>query len=124
MLRFISHLFKLNYEVCQSCSTLKEQLEYERAEKAQLTQTLLNIINPKAIEAAPVIMQPVQQTGGLFARRRAALEERDRQEARILREKKNLGIPDKIGKDDSINSILKLEEELDIPISEKAEGAK
>jgi hypothetical protein len=83
-----------DFEVCASCETLKQQLEFERAEKKQLTDTLLSIVHPKVIEQPVVELNPVIQTSGLFSRRRAALEERGRQEAKIIKEAKHLGQPD------------------------------
>ncbi len=109
MIRLILRLLKItDYEVCQSCATLKQQLSYEREEKGRLTETLLNILSPKAVEVAPVVLEPFQQTAGTFARRRAALEARDRQEALIKSQSNNLGKPD------SLKDINKLEEELGI----------
>lgn len=97
MIRLLLRLFNIrDFEVCKSCETLKQQLEYERSEKKQLTETLLNIINPKVIEQPPVVLNPVAQTSGLFSRRRAAMEEKDRQEARILAERKHIGVPDSV----------------------------
>lgn len=106
-------LFGKNYEECKSCQTLKEQLEFERAEKSELTKTLLNILNPKAVEAAPVELQPMSISAGTFAKRRAILEERDRQQAKILSEAKHIGKPDfPIKASDPV--ITKLEQELGI----------
>lgn len=98
-----------DYEVCQSCETLKQQLAYERDEKKQLTETLLSIIKPKVIEAAPIELNQIQQSSAIFSRRRAALEVRDREEARILQEAKHLGKPD-----DKLVEINNLEHELGI----------
>ena len=110
MIRLLLRLFNIrDYEVCQSCQTLKEQLAFERAEKRELTDTLIRIINPKAIEQPPIELQPVLQTSGLFSRRRAAMEARDREEARILNQSKNLGQPD-----DKFKEIEKLETELGV----------
>lgn len=58
---------------------------------------------------APIEINPVVQTSGLFSKRRAALEARDREEARILAEGKHLGKPD-----DSLKSIERLENELGV----------
>lgn len=106
-------MFLLNkpYETCKSCETLKEQLEFERSEKKQLTETLLNIIKPKTYEAAPIELEPVAITGGTFARRRAALEARDRAEAQILKDKKFIGEPDRMV---SSGTIEQLEKELGV----------
>jgi hypothetical protein len=95
MIRLLLHLLGIkNFDTCKSCQTLKEQLEFERSEKKQLTETLLSIVRPKVYEAPPIELQPIATTSGSFARRRAALEEKDRQEAQILREKKHIGMPD------------------------------
>lgn len=110
MIRLLLRLFGIkDYEVCQSCETLKQQLRFANEEKKELTDTLLNIIKPKTYEAAPIELNPVSQQSALFSRRRAALEAKDREEARILKEGKHLARPD----------IDKLEKELDI----KEEGA-
>ena len=106
MIRFICFLLGRPYESCKSCETLKLQLEYERSEKQQLTQTLLNIIQPKAFEAPAIELSPIPHTSAIFSRRRAALEEQSRQEAKILRERKHVGLPDK--------EVEKLENELGI----------
>jgi len=111
MVRLLMFLFGKDYEECKSCQTLKEQLDFEREEKKELTKTLLNILQPKTVEMTPVELNPIQQTGGTFARRRIALEERDRQSAKILSEAKYIGKPD-IPKVDE--SITKLEEELGV----------
>lgn len=95
MTRLILRLLGIrDFEVCQSCETLKQQLAFERDEKKQLTETLLSIIHPKVIEQPVVELSPIQQSAGLFSRRRAALEAKDREEARILTEAKHLGKPD------------------------------
>jgi tRNA/tmRNA/rRNA uracil-C5-methylase (TrmA/RlmC/RlmD family) len=110
MIRFLCFIFNKPYETCKSCQTLKEQLAYERDEKRQLTETLLRIVSPK-IEVQQEIreIEPVIQTSGLFSRRRAALEARDREEAKILKTSTNLGKPD-----DKLKEIEKLETELGI----------
>lgn len=116
MIRLFLRLFGIrDYEVCQSCETLKEQLAYERAEKAKLTNTLLNIIQPKVIPEQPVVeMNSLQQTSALFSRRRAALEASERESAKIVKSSTNLGKPD------GIKEIEKLEKELNV---EEEKGA-
>lgn len=107
MIRLLLRLFKIrDFEVCASCETLKQQLEYERAEKKELTATLLNIIKPKEFEAVPVEINQIQQTSSLFSKRRAALEEKSRLEAQVLANSKHIGKSDK--------EIEKLESELGI----------
>lgn len=124
MIRLLLRLFGIrDFEVCQSCETLKQQLDFERSEKKQLTDTLLAILSPKVVEAAPVEINQINQSALLFSRRKAALEERDRIEAKTLKESRNLARPDNFirhssvdpaDSSDSISSISKLEEELGI----------
>mgnify|MGYP003395556945 CR=1 FL=1 len=110
MIRLLLRLLGIkDFEVCQSCETLKQQLAYERDEKKQLISTLLNIIQPKVIEVAPVELNPIQQTSAIFSRRRAALEAKDREEAKILKQSTNLGKPD-----DRLKEVEILEQELGI----------
>lgn len=116
MIRLLLRLLRItDFETCKSCETLKQQLEYERDEKRQLTETLLSIIKPKAYEAPTVELNPIIQTSGLFSRKRAAMEAKDREEARILRQSTNLGKPDDMLREVGKDSILsKLETELGI----------
>src|SRR5260221_1292320 len=95
MFRFITFLLGREYEECKSCLTLKQQLAIANEDRDRLTNTLLEILRPKVVESAPVELNQIAQSSALFSRRRAALEEKDRQEARILRERKHIGIPDK-----------------------------
>lgn len=118
MIRLILRLFGIrDYEVYQSCEILKQQLAYERDEKQKLTDILLQIISPKVIQQQiPNEIAPVTITSGSFARRRAALEAKDRAEAQILKEAKFLGKPDDRLKDKSIDEKIEtLEAELEIP---------
>ncbi len=95
MIRLLLRLLNIrDYEVCQSCQTLKEQLDFIRDENKRLTDTLINIVHPKVVESIPVEINPIAQTSGLFSRRRAAAEEADRQKAQILKQSKNIGKPD------------------------------
>jgi len=102
-----------DYEVCQSCGTLKQQLTYERDEKRQLTETLLSIIRPKVYEAPVQEFQPLVNSSALFSRKRAALESKDREEAKIIRGSTNLGKPDDSLREVDKN-IDKLEHELGV----------
>lgn len=124
MIRLLLRLLGIHdFEVCKSCETLKQQLEYERLEKKQLTETLLSIIQPKVVEAQPQEIQPVIQSSALFSRRRAALEARDREEARTLRESKHIGQPDdkKIEYGgQSITAVNSLEQELGVEEKKEA----
>lgn len=83
------------YETCKSCQILKEQLSFERAEKKQLTETLIEIFKPKPIIMENAVeLRPLADQALPFAKRRAALEQRDREEARILRDSKVVGKSD------------------------------
>lgn len=100
MIRLLLRLFNVrDYEVCQSCETLKQQLEYERAEKQKLTDTLLEIIRPKPVivPERTVELQPAKMIS-TFSRRRAVLEEEDRKNAQTVATSENLGMPDEVRK--------------------------
>jgi|SRR5665213_539271 len=117
MTRLLLRLLNIrDYEVCQSCETLKSQLTIANEEKQKLTDTLLDILKPKTYEAPPVELNQIATTSAIFGRRRAALEAKDREEAKILRSSKNLGKPDFIT--DSITT-ERLEHELGISEAEK-----
>lgn len=115
MIRVILRLLGIrDFEVCASCETLKQQLVFERDEKKRLTDILIDIVKPKTVEAAPIEINQIQQTAALFSRRRAALEAKDREEARILRSSTNLGKPDDKLKNNNIKTAEELEQELGI----------
>jgi hypothetical protein len=120
LIRFISFLLGKEYEECKSCSTLKEQLNFEREEKKRLTDTLLGIIQPKAFEAPSIELSPIPHTSALFSKRRAALEEQSRQEAKILRERKHIGSSDITRHNEAVENIEKLENELNIQSEKEA----
>lgn len=116
MIRLLLRLLKIkDFEPCASCETLKQQLRFANEEKKELTETLLNIIRPKVIEAPVQEIAPIASTSALFSRRRAALEARDREEARIKKLSTVLGKPDDSLRDmNRENEIDKLESELGI----------
>lgn len=112
MIRLLLRLFRIyDFEVCKSCETLKGQLIYERDEKQRYVQALLDIIKPKVVESAPIELNQISQSSALFSRRRKALEEKDRIEAAVLSQSKNIGRPDFASIDSNID---KLESELGI----------
>jgi hypothetical protein len=95
MLRFLSHVFGWNYEICKSCETLKQQLEYKTAENKELIDTLLSLVNPKVIhQPAPVEVKPA--VGMTFSRQRAAREQADRQRSQIVKTSPFLAKPDEL----------------------------
>lgn len=117
MIRLLLRLFRIrDFEPNETIAILKEQLAYERSEKDKLTETLLNILQPKVVEASPVMLESSAIGGGTFARRRAVLEARDREEARILKSSELVGKPD-IAKVKDINELEK-----ELSIDETKEG--
>lgn len=120
MIRLILRLLRIkDYEVCKSCETLKEQLAFERDEKKRLTDTLIAIVSPKLVVETPVQeLKPVVNSAGLFSRRRKALEEKDRLEAKIIADTAHLGKPD------NLKEIEKLEQEMGIEPLSVSEEAK
>lgn len=123
MVRLLLRLLKItDFEVCASCKTLKEQLEFERSEKKELLDSLLRITNPKVIEAPTQEVQPIRDSAVSFSRRRAALEMRDRMEAKTLADSQHIGRPDIPNNPNKIQfvevpkreAIEKLEEELGV----------
>lgn len=113
MIRFLMFLLGKQYETCKSCDTLKQQLALANEEKKELTDTLLSLLKPKVYEATPVELQNNSITATTFSKRRAALEARSREEARILSLSKNIGRPD---------GVEKLEQELGIESNIEKEG--
>lgn len=110
MIRLLLRLFGIkDFEVCQSCETLKQQLAFANAEKKELTETLLNILKPKTVELPVQELQPIAASSAIFSRRRAALEAKDREDAMILKKSTNLGRPD-----DRLKDIESLEKELGV----------
>jgi hypothetical protein len=112
MFRFLFSLLGKSYE-SEVVTILREQLEYERAVNQELVETLTSIVNPNRIsspnngvETAPI----ANLRAGMWGKRRAALELKDRLKALTEANSPNLGKPDKeIKKDETID---KLEEEL------------
>lgn len=118
MLRIMLRLLGIkDFEVCQSCETLKQQLTFANAEKKELTNMLLNIIKPKEYEAPLIEMNQVATSSALFSRRRAALEAKDREEAKILKQSTNLGRPDFVTDDVTTKRL-----ETELGIEEKKEA--
>ena len=122
MIRLLLRLFGIkDFDTCKSCETLKAQLAFVNDEKKQLTETLLKIVSPKVVEAAPVELNQIQSSSALFSRRRAALEAKDRAEAQILRERKHVGLPDNIKDIKPIDtSVEQLEQELGLEEQKEA----
>lgn len=78
MIRLLMFLLGKEYETCKSCATLREQLKVSNEEKERLTETLLDILQPK-IQEAPVREIPNLRKPALtFTQRRRELEMQDR----------------------------------------------
>jgi len=85
MIRLLMFLLGKDYEPCKSCQTLKDQLELSNMENQRLTDTLLNILQPK-IQEAPVHEIPNLKRPALtFTRRRAELEQQDKIKAAAMK---------------------------------------
>jgi hypothetical protein len=110
MIRFLLFLLgKTNYEPCKSCEVLKQQLTLANEEKKDLTSTLLNLLKPQIQELPVAEIQAIPQAANTWSKRRAILEETERQKARVLRESNVVAMPDK-----PKDAIDNLEEELGI----------
>lgn len=69
----------------------------------------MSIIKPKVYETPAQELVPVVQSSAIFSKRRAALEAKDREEAKIKQQGVFLGKPD-----DKLKEIEKLETELGV----------
>lgn len=98
MLRFISHIFKLSYEPCKGCDVLRTQLEITNQNNKELTQTLLNLLNPKVIEATTREILPIKQNLTTFTKRREMLEAEDRNKAKVMLDSKFIARVDDVMK--------------------------
>lgn len=87
-------------------------------EKKDLIDTLLGLLKPKVYEAPATELQPIVPKLGMFSRRRAMLEEQDRETARVQRQSKFIAEDDKFKS--GSNSVAELEAELGIE-EEKAQ---
>jgi hypothetical protein len=105
MLRFISHLFKLNYEACKSCYILENQLSIVRAENERLLQTILGFVKPEVIPQSQRQVEPIIPKSMAWHTRKRLLENEARAEARLFREAKELN--KKLGIDESIDDLEK-----------------
>lgn len=111
MFRLFTHLIGKPFEECKSCETLKQQLEYERANNKELTSTLLSILKPAvAIPDTPATeLKPLVLSAGNFSKRRAALEQRDRIEAQILSQRR-VAQPDSVIKNEQRMNVAEVAE--------------
>jgi hypothetical protein len=109
MFRFISHIFDLHYNICESCVVLKQQLEIANNENHRLLETIVDIVKPAvAMPVEHIELQQVSPKFASFSRRRASLEESARIEARA-KSSKLAAKPDEVKE-----SIAALERELSL----------
>jgi hypothetical protein len=98
-----------DYESCKSCETLKQQLEYANMNNKQLTETLLNLIEPKIIAQPAAELKLASPVAKTFARRKAELENAERTKKDIIANSPFIA-----------KSVDELEKELGIEDNEKA----
>ncbi len=93
--------------VCQSCETLKQQLEFSNYEKTQLLNKLLKEPEAPPVTEAPQVTRPRMVPWNV---RRQMLEREDREKAKLLRN---------APKPDAVADVAALEKELDIASAER-----
>lgn len=75
MIRLLLRLLNIrDFEVCQSCEVLKQQLAITNAEKKELTETILSLVQPKIIQTPNVQVPAFENNAKRFGQRRAELE--------------------------------------------------
>ncbi len=78
--RIIVKYFELEPEPCESCETLKEQLNIANHEKKEMLETILGFTKP-VMEEKPIdvrTIQPIQPKAATWRIKQQALEENDR----------------------------------------------
>lgn len=86
MLRFISHLFKLDYESCKGCEVLKNQLDIANHDRQLLQETLLDLLKPKIHEVTPISVEPIKPRIMPWRVKQRELEDQARHEAKLKKE--------------------------------------
>ncbi len=85
MIRLLMRLIGiLDYEPCKSCEILKQQLAIVNAEKKEAIDLLMDLAKPKPVVPYEPVKSVTAATG-VFARRKAELENRDRKPAQAMR---------------------------------------
>lgn len=124
MIRFLLALFGRSYEAyekCKTCEILREQLEYERSEKAEMLGTLTSLLKPvPIIQSGIQEPKPISPSGMVWSRRRAELEKQDRERMRVQTSSPVIARPDKelIKEDKGPKTVDQLEHELGVVESE------
>jgi hypothetical protein len=78
--RIIIKYFELDPEPCESCETLKEQLNIANHEKKEMLDTILSFTKP-IVEEKPIdtrTIEPIRPKASTWAIRRQELEKNDR----------------------------------------------
>lgn len=114
-IRLLSKIFNWNFEPCKGCEVLKQQLDIANLEKRDLMETMLGLVKPEIVSVTPTHVEVTPKFSS-FSRHRKALEERDREEAKILTRSVIMAKPDS----ETQKSIEALEEELKIAERENA----
>lgn len=103
-------------KVCQSCETLRHQLEVANYEKQQILSKLLKEPEPVKETVAPVITRPVRLP---WPARKQLLETEDREKARIMRNAPKPDVPPTVADVAELEKDLKVAED-----TRTAEGQK
>lgn len=97
--------------VCQSCETLKEQLNISNFEKKQMLNTILSFTKPIAEEVAPEReIEPIRPKTVPWNIRRNMLEDEDRKKAALL---KQAAETDRLAKEEAVARVDEKTEELE-----------
>lgn len=77
--RLIVKYFELDPEPCESCETLKEQLNIANHEKKEMLETILGFTKPTVAEVSTAReIEPIRPKAALWRVKQQALEENDR----------------------------------------------
>lgn len=87
--KILYKIFRLDDDICQSCETLKSQLEIVNYEKKQMLETILSFTKPIVEEKPAQVREihPIMPKAVPWSIKRQMLEEEDRKRAQILRQK-------------------------------------
>lgn len=108
--------FGLEEKPCESCETLRRQLELVNHEKSQLLELVLEKNRPEPATQIPSNLKPVLPVSLPWRVRQQMLEQEDRQKARVLRQQQE---QEELAKKHN-TEIESLEKELDIAGEEKS----
>lgn len=77
--------FEIDPEPCNSCETLKEQLNISNHEKRQMLETILSFTKPVIVEQdnPTRVIEPIRPKASTWAIRRQELEKNDRLAAEV-----------------------------------------